>query len=334
MIKIDGSVGGGQLIRTALSLSAATSKPFTIKNIRSQREQAGLKPQHLAAVKALQQICNADVLGATMGSAELSFTPKKIRGGAYEGDIGTAGSSTLLLQTIIPAAIHAETATTVTLLGGTDTKWCPPSLHMQHVFLPLLKKTGVEVEMNIEKYGFYPKGGGKITARIHPQPAPKSLDLQQRGKVQQKEVIAYASLDLQSKNVAERMISSFLSEMKDNNWKTHKQYGATASPGCFLHAHIKYENYPLGDDALGEKGKSSEEVGKECAQKIQTLMRGEGLDEYAADQLMVYMALAGRGSIMTAKITDHMRTNAEVIERFVNVKFSFSKNRITCGPVV
>ena len=325
MIQIDGSSGGGQLIRTALSLSAATGKPFTIKSIRSQ---------HLAAVKAIQQICDADVMGATMGSAELSFAPKKIKGGAYECDIGTAGSSTLLLQTIIPAAIHAETATTVTLLGGTDTKWCPPSLHMQRVFLPLLRKTGVEVEMNIEKYGFYPRGGGKITAGIHPLSAPKPLDLQQRGRVQQKEVIAYASLDLQSKNVAERMLSSFLNEMKEDSWETHKQYIITTSPGCFLHAHINYEHYPLGDDALGEKGKSSEEVGKECAQKIQKLMKGEGLDEYAADQLMIYMALAGRGSIMTTKITDHIRTNAEVIERFVNVKFSFSKNRITCGPVV
>ncbi len=334
MIQIDGSRGGGQLVRTALSLSAATGKPFTIKNARGQRKQSGLKPQHLAAIKALQQICDADVEGAMSGSTEFSFSPRKIKGGTYTFDIGTAGSSTLLLQTIIPAAVHADAATTVTILGGTDTKWCPPGMHMQHVLLPIVRKAGINVEMTVEKYGFYPKGGGEITAVIRPMQKIKELTLNERGKIQAKEVTACASTALQTKKVAERMISAFLKEMNDPVWKTQQQYVATASPGCFLHAHVNYENYPVGDDALGEKGKSSENVGKECAQKIQTLMNGEGLDEYAADQVMVYLALAGRGRITTAKITDHMRTNAEVIEKFVNVKFSLSNDRITCGPVV
>ena len=175
MIEIDGSLGGGQLLRTALSLSMITLSPFKIVNVRKKRENPGLQAQHLTAVNAAKKISNAEVEGDLMNSTELIFKPKRITGGKYDFDIGTAGSTTLVFQTLLPALVHAEKESEVSIEGGTANPLAPPALEIREVFWWYLEKFGVKVDFEILKEGFYPKGGGKIGFKVKPIKDRKSV---------------------------------------------------------------------------------------------------------------------------------------------------------------
>jgi len=332
MITIDGSVGGGQLLRTALSLSAATGQAFEITHIRGQRTERGLKPQHLTAVHAMQRLCQARVEGDRLGSTSLRFEPGKVSGGHYRFDIGTAGSTTLVLQTLLPACLREEHASVFELVGGTDTTWCPPSLYFRDVFCDFLKRLGVHVEVKVERFGFYPRGGGKILAIVKQCKELKSISFVERGQQQRIHVAAYASRTLQSRQVIERMIKGFQDHFS-SPVEVEQQYVDTFSPGCFLHCHAEYEHYVVGDDVLGEPKKRAEDVGEECAEKMIALMKGDGVDAYAADQLMIYMGLKGEGKVNVMTITDHVKTNAQVIEQFLPVQFNIENNTIHCRKI-
>lgn len=328
MILVDGGKGGGQIVRTALSLSAVTKKECIIKNIRGQRGESGLKAQHLAAVKAMQQLCHADVTGAYEGSREITFIPGNIEGGKYTVDIGTAGSTTLLLQTLLPACLREDAPVTLIAKGGTDTLWCPPSTHFQQIFLKALEKIGVKTACEINRYGFYPKGGGQISLTILPSKQILQLDFKERGKLQQTEIYAIVAEQLKERSVAERMIETYQKILPESKAKI--KYVPTLSSGCSLQSVGQYENYAVGTGVLGDVKKSAEQLGRECAEATKRLQQEKGVDSFFGDQLMIYLGLAGAGEISVPEITKHMQTNAEVIEQFLPVKILLEKNKIKC----
>ncbi|MEK6812910.1 MAG: RNA 3'-terminal phosphate cyclase, partial [Nanoarchaeota archaeon] len=328
MIILDGKEAGGQTLRSALSLSAITQQPFTIKNIRGARPNPGLEAQHLAAVRAMQEICNATVKGSTLHSPTLEFIPNEIQPGTYELDIGTAGSTTLLLQTVIPALIKADKPTRMIALGGTDTLHALPSMDFQEVFLEYLTMIGIDTTCEIASYGFYPKGQGRIILEVIPAPILRKLELKKRGKFQEASISSYCSDALQKKRVAERMAQACKENLKEKGEiLTDMKYKATASPGGFVNAHVHFENAIISQTCLAELKKTAEEVGRECAKLLnQELATDSTADHFTADQLMIYFALAGSGFVRVSQVTEHMKTNARVIEEFLPVKFSFDEN--------
>ncbi len=330
MLTIDGKEGGGQLLRSSLSLSAVTQTPFKITGIRGAREKGGLAHQHLTAVKAMQDLTNAKVEGMQLGSNELTFIPSKIKGGKFRIDIGTAGSTTLLLQTLIPACLHEEIPSELEVTGGTDTQWALPSLYFKNIFCYFLKKIGIDLEVEIKKHGFYPKGQGNIVLKIKPCKKIREFEFVERGSLKGIEVLVYGSESLRNKNVAEKMLSSFKDNFKED-FKSEIRYVPTASESCFIHATASYEKTRLGHTALLMDNEQPETSGERCAKTLKEEMESNAVvDRFAADQLMLYMALAGNSKILTSKIRNHVLTNSQVIEKFLPVKFSIKNSLISC----
>ncbi len=339
IIEIDGSwgEGGGQIIRTAVALSAVTGKACMIENIRVKRVKPGLQTQHLEAVKALAKLCDADVVGAHLGSMKLEFHPKKIRSGNISINIPTAGSVGLVLQGLMIAAIHAEDKVNITISGGaTNGKWAMPLNYAANVLLPMLAKMGYEAEINIERYGYFPKGGSNVSVLIKPC-VLSPINLTERGDIVSIEGISHASDVLKKNSVAERQKKTardlIFKELKMAA-NIHSQYNDSVCPGSALELWALCENSILGADGLGERGKRAEDVGKEAAEKlIEQIKSGATVDEYAEDQLIPYMALAaerGHNSIRVPKLTQHTHTNVWVVEKFLPVKFEVEGNVLHC----
>ena len=262
MIEIDGSEAGGQILRSAISLSALTEKPFKIINIRGKREKGGLKHQHLAAVDAVAKICNAEVKGNSLGSTRLEFKPNGIQAGRYRFTISTAGSALLVLQTLIPILLKAKEKSIIRIGGGTDNPQAPGSFYFKNVFCDFLKKLGIEFEFNILRHGFYPKGGGLVELKINSLNELNEINFVERGNLEKVEISAIATNDLLNKNVAQRMIDGFKLNFDSNidvNAKTY--YVSSLSTGCFIHGSVNYSNFKVGDDVLGEIKKISEDLG-------------------------------------------------------------------------
>ena len=327
MISVDGSYleSGGQILRTSVALSAITGKPCRIINIRKGRKNPGLQAQHLKGLEAAAKICNAEIKNAKIGSQEIEFVPKKIKGGHYSIDIGTAGSITLVLQTLILPTIHAEEDVVLEIIGGTDVPWSPTIEYFKHIFCDFIKKMGVDVYVETLRYGFYPKGGGKVRIIIKPCKELKAINLVERGKLTKLDGRSIASESLRGKNVAERQFEGAEKKLKLEN-KT-ATYAPTLSPGSSISLYAHYENCKLGGTALGEIGKPAEKVGEEAAENLIKQMNSNAcLDEHMADQILPYIALAG-GSVSVAEITNHCKTNMWVIEKLLPVKFQV-KDRI------
>ena len=333
MMILDGAHAGGQFLRTSLSLSVTTGKEFKITNIRGKRENPGLQPQHLTAVNAIAEISNAEVEGNALYSKELVFIPKKVEGGKFKFDIGTAGSTTLVFQTLLPALLFAKKESEVEIIGGTANPLAPPALEIKEVFLYFLKKCGIEIGFEILQEGFYPRGGGKIKFKVKPIKKVKEVYLEERGEYLKTEIISVVSEELKRADVGERMSRSFSMHMKDlKNVASEEFYRKTLSPGCYLHVNQEFEQTKIGFTVLGERGKKSEDLGKECAFKFKEIINSDAaVDHFTADQLLMYMALAGGGFFTTDEVTDHLRTNAELIEKFLEVKFTIEKNKVVCN---
>jgi RNA 3'-terminal phosphate cyclase (GTP) len=327
MIIIDGSYleGGGQILRTAVALSAITGKSLKVTNIRKGRKIPGLQHQHLTAIEAAARLCNADVRNVKLGSTDIEFLPKEIQGGEYKIDIGTAGSITLVLQTLVPICMFADKETTLEIIGGTDVAWSPTIHDFKNLFLNYLEMLGMQREkdfdLGIEKYGFYPKGGGLVKFMIRPFKNLKELDATQRGKLERIDMISVASESLRSAKVAERQLKGAES-LKDIG-KKEAIYGQTLSPGSSIHIHAHFDNCKLGASRLGELGKKAELVGEECAALLRKQIdKNACFDEWMADQILPYMALSGNAKSSVAHISDHCKTNMWVIEKFLPPKFN------------
>ncbi|MBI4018331.1 MAG: RNA 3'-phosphate cyclase, partial [Candidatus Aenigmarchaeota archaeon] len=272
-----------------------------------------------------------------LGSTELEFSPRKIRSGNISINIPTAGSIGLVLQGLMVAAIHAGKTVDISITGGaTNGKWAMPLNYARHVLLPLLAKMGYEAEIEIEKYGYYPKGGAKVSVAIEPGKL-SPLVLLERGEIISVEGISHAAAELTKNNVAERQQKA----ARDIIYKELKitadikaQYNDTACPGSAVELWAECENSVLGADGLGERGVRAEDVGRDAAEKlVQQLRSGTAVDEHAEDQLLPYMALAAEAGVSRIKVpelTRHTQTNIWVVEKFLPVKFTVEDNVISC----
>jgi RNA 3'-phosphate cyclase len=354
MLDIDGSFleGGGQVLRTSLALSALTGKPFTIRNIRKGRANPGLQPQHLFCVKAARQLCNAQVAGAEQCSTELSFRPGRLDCHGLNIDIGTAGSCTLLMQSILIPALFSDEKVTFVVAGGTDVSWSEPYDYFENVFVPFLSQFA-SVSSRLISRGYYPKGGGKVQVTIQPRlhfssfrdfeglidAARKSvppMGLVRRQKILEIRGLSHASSNLKGKKVAENQLDSAVSNLEEFGCpvsiKTAYYDSLSQGSGIALWAIFQSGEWPciLGADSLGELKKSPVDVGREASHSlIREIESSACVDKYLADQLIPLMAFTGASSFSASEITDHCRTNMFVVEKFLPVKFKLDKNVIS-----
>ena len=330
-LHIDGSQGeaGGQIIRTALALSALTKQPFTIEKIRHNRPQKGLKQQHLTAVRQLQKLTQAHVEGAHLGSEHLMFTPTKNSiPKELSIDIGTAGSITLLLQALLPVLTAAKHPSTLHIKGGTDVAWSPPIDYACNVFFPLLSPIA-EIHTTLHQRGCYPKGGGHLTLKITPR-HPTDLCLDKKGNLLSIQGNSFASKHLQQGKVAERTAQTANQLISNKGYKPQirTDYADSASPGSTLTLWAQYEHSILAADTQGKKGLPAEQVGKQTAQQLLSLMDSEAAtDPLLADQLIPYLGLY-KGTITTTKLTEHTKTNIAVTELFLKKKFNLEHAKL------
>jgi len=321
MLELDGSQGegGGQTVRTALSLSVITGTPFHITEVRAGRPEPGLKPQHLAGVQLMQRLSSAEVEGASIGSRELTFRPGTLAGGRVEFDVGTAGSLTLLVQTVLPALVLSPTPTELMLTGGTDVRWSPPVDHYRMVLLPLLRRMGANVELEVVRRGFYPKGGGLVRLRVEGGPL-SPMRLEERGGLVR--VRGRACVQNLPEKVADRMLASAAAEVP--GMTREREVAVGPSPGAVLTLAAEYEGTVLGASALGERGVPAERVGREAAACLRQAMEGGGtVDARTADQLVPFMALADGPSCFTVgRISGHLASQMGLLPQFLPVAFN------------
>jgi len=331
MIVIDGSYGegGGQILRTATALSVLLGIPCKIENIRKNRPNPGLRPQHVAGIKALLKLTQGEAEGVREGSESLVLFPGKLRGGSFEIDVGTAGSIGLVLQSIMIVSIGVPSRLRLKIRGGTDVKWAPSILYLKEVILPLLRKMGYQGEIELLRRGYYPRGGGEVIFEAHPSEL-NGIDLQKRGEILAIKGLSHASKDLQPKRVAERQREAALSVLNKKGIEVHIKikYEDTPSTGSGIDLFAICSNSVLGSNALGEKGKRAEEVGKEAASKLLEELEGEAaLDQHAADQILPYLALAKGSSIVSVlKKTGHLETNLWVVRNFLKRKITLEES--------
>lgn len=318
MLELDGSEGGGQVLRSALALSALTGQPFTMENVRGGRSTPGLGPQHAAAVRAAAAACDARVEDAEVGSEAVTFRPDAVRGGDIEVDVGTAGSATLVCDTVLPLAARTDRRLALTVRGGTDVKWAPPVDYYRRVKLPLLARFGLDAEFDLHRRGFYPEGGGEVRLRLDPSSlAP--LDLTDRGDHGGVRIYSVASDHLADADVAERQADAAaegLAEAGLGAVERDATYVESDSPGSALVVRSEYERTLAGFDALGEKGKPAEEVAGDAVAAALAFHGGPGaVDRHMADQLLVFLALAG-GRVAIPRATDHVRASLALLDAF------------------
>jgi len=319
MITIDGSIGdgGGQILRTALGLSLVTGEPFTIENIRAGRIKPGLLRQHLTAVEAATKIGNARVDGNVIGSQKLSFYPGEIVPGEYLFSIGTAGSATLVFQTILPALMMAKSPSTVIIEGGTHNPYAPPFDFLKTVFAPILKQMDLDLELTLHRYGFYPAGGGKIEARITPTQKLKHISLLERGNL--KGLRAKAIFAQIPGNVAVREIAVAKRHLSLEDGATEIfQVMDSQGPGNIIAIEVNSDNITEMFIGFGELRKSAEAVAHGAVDQVNKYLETSvPVGPYLADQLLIPVVLAKGGQYKTGNVSPHTLTNIEIIHKFL-----------------
>jgi len=336
IIEIDGSIGegGGQVLRTAIALSALSMKPVRVYNIRAKRPNPGLRPQHMEGVRALAMLTRAKVEGLKLGSTTLTFHPTARASGRISINIGTAGSISLVLQAILPALAFSHGKTEVEITGGTDVKWSPPIDYLKHVFLPHLSRMGYHVEIHVLRRGHYPRGGGKVRVITEPVREIKPITAVELGEIVKVEGISHCVR--LPRHVAERQASaaaSFLKKAGFNNvsisvewYRPEEDRHLGPGSGIVLWAKSS-KGAIIGSDALGEPRKRAEDVGMEAARKLVTeISKRAPIDRHIGDMLPPYMAIAaGRSEILVTELTLHAETNIAIVEKILNVKFYVEK---------
>lgn len=320
MIQIDGSQGegGGQILRTSLGLSMVTGRPFRIDNIRSGRKKPGLMRQHLTCVNAAVEVCGAKVKGNALGSTELEFIPGSVTPGNYHFSVGTAGSATLVCQTVLPALMVADAPSHLTLEGGTHNPFAPPFDFMERVFAPVVEKMGPQIDLILHSYGFYPAGGGKFNIKIQPQTLTP-IELMTRGeKISRQGEALFSHLP---KEVAARELKVIGNRMQLEENDLHlRQISQSPGPGNMVAVTIESEHVTEVFSAFGEKGVRAERVAERvCRQALKYLSADVPVGIHLADQLLIPMALAGGGRFRTLTPDLHTSTNIEVIQKFVDI---------------
>jgi RNA 3'-phosphate cyclase len=339
MIEIDGSYGegGGQVLRTSLALSAILQKPFAIHHIRSKRKDPGLQAQHLGAVEALSRITEAETEGVRFGSQQIAFFPKGITPGEYRFEVKTAGSVTLLLQALFLPLCLAQGDSALTLVGGTHVPWSPPFHYFSQVLLPTLGLLGISAEAKIEKWGFYPRGGGEIHLKINPVHELKPVSLVDRGPL--RKVRGLSAISNLPKHVAERQRDHALKRIQKElkmDAEIDILYDAPSNgQGSFLFLLAEYGETLAGFSSLGARGKPAEKVADEAVDSLNDYVGSDGcVDPHLADQLPAFMGLAkGSSSFTTTQMTDHLFSNLWVIEQFLDIEILRAGERGERGRV-
>lgn len=325
MITIDGSFGegGGQILRTALGLSLFTGQPFRIEKIRAGRRNPGLLRQHLTAVKAAAKIGQAEVSGVNIGSTQLTFTPGRVAHGDYHFAVGTAGSATLVLQTVLPALIISEDQdqqTHLTLEGGTHNPFAPPFDFLAKAFLPLLGRMGARIEARLERYGFYPAGGGRFEITITPVKKLEPIELNERGRILDRR--ANALVAHLPRNIAERELGVIHKKLSwPWEWLEAESITNSPGPGNVITLEIESENVTEVFTGFGERGVAAEAVADQAVVAARRYLASDvAVGEHLADQLLLPMALARGGSFTTVPPSRHTTTNIEIIRKFLDVE--------------
>jgi RNA 3'-terminal phosphate cyclase (ATP) len=321
MIDIDGSFGegGGQIIRTSLALSLVTGKPFRVERVRARREKPGLQRQHLTAVTAAAEVGRARVEGAQVGARAFSFEPGEVAPGDYTFSIGTAGSTTLVLQTVLPPLMHAAGPSLLTLEGGTHNVHAPPFDFIQRAFLPLVNRTGPRVSAELARYGFYPPGGGRFQVFIEPAGERRRLDLNERGAIRRR--LARALVVKIPPAVAGRELAVVRERL---GWSGDELTVETSdnalSPGNVLTLEVETEHLTELFTGMGERGVRAETVAERACDEMQNYLdSGAHVGEHLADQLLIPLALGAGGSYVTGPPSLHTTTNIEIIKKFLDV---------------
>lgn len=327
MIEIDGSEGegGGQMLRTAIALSALTGKAMRIHDIRANRPKPGLAAQHLCAVRGVATICDAEVEGAEVGSTRLAFVPGKVRAGNYKLDVGTAGSITLVLQACMLASARCVDEIRFRIIGGTNVRWSPPIDFYERLFFPRLASLGFQAQIVDLNRGFYPEGGGSVEVRFQAPREVGIVSLIDRGKMLGVEGVCF-SQNL-PEHVCQRAIAAVRKELLSYDVKMTSSRTAGPSTGAGIFLIARYERTMLAADSLGERGVPAEQVGSLAARSLRQEMAGQGtLDVHAADQLLPYLALAsGPSTFRVREMTSHLSTQVDLIQKFLAVKVESAK---------
>lgn len=335
MIEIDGSEksGSGTILRLSVALSAVTGQPLHIYNIRQNRPEPGLKPQHLESVLTAAKLCDAELTGAELGSRELWFKPGKVKGGRVDADIGTAGSIPMLLMTVLPICSFAEQAVQLHVSrGGTDVSHSPTINYMRFVFLPTLNRMGLNASLTVHKYGYYPKGMGEVTLTVEPCRSLKPMLLKNFGKIKAVKGVSVCTF-LSDRKVAERQAKAAEDYLTGRNLLANIQVvNDTSNPlqkgsSLVLWAETDFGAI-LGADSIGELRKPSEAVGKEAAEKLHDEILAEPtVDVHLADMLIPYVALSrGKSVFLTRLLSDHLKTNIWLAEELLGVRFAIEKS--------
>ena len=327
-IKGDYLEGGGQIIRTALALSSITQKPFIITDIRKGRKEPGLKEQHLQTVRAAAKLCNAKVEGDKLGSIRLSFIPRKITNTDLEINISTAGSTALVLQSLLIAGTQHNLNIHING-GGTWNKNASSILYFQKVLVPIFKKINYCVEIEAIKQGFYPRGGAEIEVKTR-KTNLKPLRLEERGKLNSVKCFSCASESLKNRRVAERQSDTARKTLSAYDLAICNKYLPSFSPGSGILLAAEFENTTLGYDVVGEQRKTAEQVGHDAAiGLIKQINSGATVDKFMSDQILPYLALAkGKSAIRISGLTKHAETNIWLIKQFLDVNFGVKDDRI------
>lgn len=334
MFKIDGSKksGSGTILRYSIALAAVTGQPLHIYNIRQNRPQQGLRPQHLEAVLSAAELCNAGLQGATLGSRELWFTPHDITGGDYYAEIGTAGNIPMLLMTVLPICLYAKKPIRLHVCkGGTDTRQAPTVNYLQHVLLPLLRRMGINTELTVQRYGYYPKGMGEVTLKVQPISFLQPIRLESFGNLIALNGISVCTR-LADRKVAERQAQAATEILNQQECTASIQVINDASnpfqKGSSIVLWAQTDTgVLLGADAIGELRKTAEAVGVEAAKKlVAELAAKPTADLHLSDMLILFMAIAKGPSIYyTRTITDHIDSNIWLAEKMLYAKFRIEK---------
>ncbi len=333
-IIIDGSEGegGGQVIRTSLSLSAITGKPLRIENVRGKRKKPGLFRQHLTALRAAAEICDAEVSGDSLKSSEFSFCPGQIKAGDYDFAIGSAGATTLVAQTTLPILSFADGPSTVTISGGTHNIWAPTFDYLDQAFLPQFRKMGGRAKAEIEAYGFNPAGGGRIRLDIDPVTTPERLELNSRGDKRAEQVTALVA-NLKD-SIGKREVKTLLRGLN-----LHPEQGEvisveSAGPGNCVTLALPFEHVTELIIGIGQHGVRAESLAKHMVKEAQGFLKTEAaVGPHLADQLILPMALLAGGEFTTNEITQHTRTNIEIIQRFLDVEITLEQTDRKCWRI-
>lgn len=332
MIEIDGSQGegGGQILRSSLTLAMVSGLPIRLTRIRAGRSKPGLMRAHLTAVSAAAEICNAHVDGAAISSRELTFQPGEVSGGEYSFRIGTAGSTSLVLQTVLPALLCADGPSTLRIEGGTHNPMAPPFEFLQRTYLPLVERLGPRVSSRLVRPGFFPAGKGEIEVTVSPSSSLGPLVLTERGNLIERRVQALVAL--LDERIGRRECRTLTEELDwPDDVATVVSINDSAGPGNALVCELRYENLNEVLVEFGERGKRAERVATQLARNVRRFLDSDvPVGEHLADQLLLPLAIGaaqgtGGGEFRTQDLTGHSKTHIEVIRRFLDVDVAITE---------